>query len=258
MAINVESRKRLWGRSGGKCAICKSDLFDVAAGYDTIVGEVAHIIARSPGGPRREFLTESTRIDDYGNLILLCPRDHTIIDAQPGNWTVERLLDVKSKHEEWVQDLPPEQRPVKILHGPDYWSKELFVIPDGPALWQIVAGAYAFRFDRPADATPEELDYLAGLFDVIKDWGEVASFMDSRTEERDAERSLDEAIKQAYERSILLVGRRVDMIMTGGIGPDAAWPQAEIQAWRPEQFLSTMAEQHGKSAQRDDEKSASS
>ena len=71
MAISVESRKRLWGRSGGKCAICKENLFEVASGYDTIVGEEAHIIARSPGGPRREFLADPSKIDDYqGETVL--------------------------------------------------------------------------------------------------------------------------------------------------------------------------------------------
>ncbi|MHA6780306.1 HNH endonuclease [Pseudonocardia saturnea] len=243
MSINVESRKRLWGRSGGKCAICKENLFEVVADYDTIVGEEAHIIARSPGGPRRELLTESTRIDDYSNLILLCPRDHTIVDAQPARWTVERLREVKAVHEEWVQSLPPEERPVRLVAGHDYWTKNFYPVADGPSLWRIVAEAHSYKFDHPADSSEDELDYLAGLFDAIKDWGEMASFMHSRVEQRNAERSLGESVEDAMARSLVLVGRRVEMTMTGGIGPDSSWQQAEIQAWRPEQLLEALASQ---------------
>lgn len=243
MAISVESRKRLWGRSGGKCAICKANLFEVATDYDTIVGEEAHIIGRSPGGPRREFLTDATRIDDYGNLILLCPRDHRIVDAQPSRWTVERLREVKAVHEEWVQNLPPEERPMRLIAGRDYWTTRSYPVSDGPSLWRIVAGAHSYRFDHPADASSDELDYLAELFDSIKDWGEIASFMNGRVEEREAERSLGESVAEAMERSFVLVGRRVDMILTGGVGPDSTWQQAEIQAWRPEQLLEALAAQ---------------
>jgi hypothetical protein len=247
MAISVESRKRLWGRSGGKCAICKENLFEMEMGYDTIVGEEAHIIARSPGGPRREFLTEVTKIDDYSNLILLCPRDHTIVDTQPARWTVERLRDVKAVHEDWVQNLPPEERPVKLIAGRDYWTKNFYPLADGSSLWQVVAMAHSYKFDHPADCSADELDYLAELFDAIKDWGEIASFMNGRVEERDAEHSLDGSIKEAMERSFVLMGRRVEMIMTGGIGPDSSWQQAEVQVWRPDQLLEALA------AQSDDE-----
>jgi len=243
MAISVESRKRLWGRSGGKCAICKENLFEVASGYDTIVGEEAHIIARSPGGPRREFLADPSKIDDYSNLILLCPRDHTIVDAQPARWTVERLREVKSTHEEWVQNLPPEERPIRLVAGRDYWTKNFYPVVDGPSLWRIMAGAHSYKFDHPADSSTDELDYLAELFDTIKDWGEIASFMHGRVEERDAERSLGESIEEAMGRSLVLMGRRVEMTMTGGIGPDSSWQQAEIQAWRPEQLLEALASQ---------------
>ena len=87
MGISVESRSRLWGRSGRKCAICKENLFEIAAGYDT-VGEEAHSSpAQEALGP---FSVEPAKFDHYSNLILLCPRDR--LDAQPVRWTVERLL----------------------------------------------------------------------------------------------------------------------------------------------------------------------
>jgi hypothetical protein len=243
MSISVESRKRLWGRSGGKCAVCKEELFETGDGYDTIIGEEAHIIARSPGGPRREFLTKSTKIDDYSNLILLCPRDHKIVDAQPAKWTVSRLIEAKSKHEKWIQDLPPEERPMKVLRGPDYWTKKFFPIIDGPALWGILSAAHSYKFGRPTDADPDELDFLAGTFDTLKDWGEVASEMHTMTEEREAERALEEIIEEVANKDMVIVGRRVSMIMTGGIGPDTDWSQAEIQVWRLDQFLAAVAGQ---------------
>ena len=67
--------------------------------------------------------------------------------------------------------------------------------------------------------------------------------MHDRVEERDAERSLDESIKAAMGRSLMLMGRRVEMILKGGVGPDSSWQQAEIQAWRPNQLLEALASQ---------------
>jgi hypothetical protein len=71
LAIGTETRKRLWARSGGRCAICRDRLIDSTGAVDTIVGEEAHIVARSAGGPRREYLRGEIDIDGYDNLMLL-------------------------------------------------------------------------------------------------------------------------------------------------------------------------------------------
>jgi hypothetical protein len=103
VAIRSETRKRLWARSGNRCAICRELLVradgDLTAG--ALVGQEAHIVARSPGGPRYEDLTLDER-DGYSNLILLCANDHTAVDGDAEQFTVNYLLDLKQQHEAWV------------------------------------------------------------------------------------------------------------------------------------------------------------
>jgi hypothetical protein len=120
---------------------------------------------------------------------------------------------------------------MKILAGSDYWTKRFMPIASGPELWTNIKGAYSYKFDHPVDCSEEELDYIADLFNSIKEWGEVYTFMHSRREERDAERSLGDLVEDAMGRSIVLMSRRVDMIVTGGGSSDSNWLQAEVQAW---------------------------
>ncbi|MCD4850585.1 hypothetical protein LN996_07165 [Arthrobacter sp. AK01] len=69
-----------------------------------VLGEEAHIVAREPDGPRGESPLTAAERDDYSNLILLCPTDHTLIDKAPEDHSVEALLKIKADHEAWVRD----------------------------------------------------------------------------------------------------------------------------------------------------------
>ncbi len=62
-----------------------------------------HIVARSRGGPRSEALSDK-EVDDYKNLILLCPTHHKLIDDQSNEYTVDALRAIKQRHEEWVDE----------------------------------------------------------------------------------------------------------------------------------------------------------
>jgi hypothetical protein len=44
------------------------------------------------------------RRNSYANLILLCRNHHKVIDAQEGEYTVERLHQMKAQHEAWVRE----------------------------------------------------------------------------------------------------------------------------------------------------------
>lgn len=94
--------KILWGRSGNRCAICKIEL--TAAGSTSILGEMAHIVAKSTNGPRGESDLTPEERDEYDNLILLCPTHHTLIDSNLEEWTVENLKLKKLQHENWVSN----------------------------------------------------------------------------------------------------------------------------------------------------------
>ena len=113
MAISLKTIKLLWGRAGNRCVICRRELSidPLAAGDDeSIIGDMAHIIARKEGFTRGDYdaLSEQQR-DSYTNLILLCKVHHKQIDDQPEHYTVERLRQTKAEHEEWVRNqLSPE------------------------------------------------------------------------------------------------------------------------------------------------------
>ncbi len=94
--------KILWGRSGNRCAICKLEL--TPDGDKETLGEMAHIIARSTDGPRGDSSLTSHERDKYKNLILLCPTHHAEIDKNFEDWSVEKLIEIKSKHEGWVSE----------------------------------------------------------------------------------------------------------------------------------------------------------
>lgn len=116
MSISLKTHKLLWGRSGNRCAICKTELIvesDDPRDDPSIVGDEAHIVARSESFTRGDFdsLTAEER-DSYSNLILVCKRDHKQIDDQPHSFTVERLRQVKAAHEVETQSrrTEPEER----------------------------------------------------------------------------------------------------------------------------------------------------
>lgn len=108
MGISLKTHKLLWGRSGNKCAFadCRNDLIadETETDDESIIGDEAHIVARSEDGPRGvSKLTEEER-DKYDNLILLCRKHHKIIDDQPVFFSVEKLVEIKKNHEKWISD----------------------------------------------------------------------------------------------------------------------------------------------------------
>lgn len=73
------------------------------AGKNFIVGEMAHVIANAPKGPRGDGIGGN---DTYDNLILLCPTHHREIDKAPGGlFPASMLLGWKAKHEAQVSSL---------------------------------------------------------------------------------------------------------------------------------------------------------
>ncbi|MCP1455247.1 HNH endonuclease signature motif containing protein [Pseudomonas kilonensis] len=104
MAITETTSKLLWGRAAGMCSnpTCKTDLtFILENGAGFNVGEMAHVIASKPSGPRG---VEAGGSDSYENLLLLCPTCHRMIDKAPaGEYSIERLHEWKSAHEQTIR-----------------------------------------------------------------------------------------------------------------------------------------------------------
>ena len=91
--------KRLFAVSSNNCAFprCPLPLVDEATGK--VTGRIAHIRARSPGGPRFDANQTQEERNSFENLILLCPIHHDVIDADTEAYTVERLFNIKKEHE---------------------------------------------------------------------------------------------------------------------------------------------------------------
>lgn len=104
MAISQLDVKKLWGLSAGRCNFpgCSIECIPTLQGDATILGEMAHVIARQSGGPRG---TQTASNDSYENLILLCPNHHTEIDKAPsGTYTAEAILGWKHEHEKRIAE----------------------------------------------------------------------------------------------------------------------------------------------------------
>src|SRR5579862_893090 len=107
MNVDARTKQILWAKAGGVCSVpdCRQSLVTEASTADPLVllGEIAHIVAQSPGGPRRDSAWQPSHIDAYEYLILLCHKCRETVDQQPKTYPVERLLQLKKDHEEWVR-----------------------------------------------------------------------------------------------------------------------------------------------------------
>ena len=72
MSIDHRTRQILWGRAGATCSYpsCRRNLVREGTQEDreVVVGEIAHIVAQSKGGPRAELSVPGGNIDGYDNL----------------------------------------------------------------------------------------------------------------------------------------------------------------------------------------------
>ena len=96
--------KKLFGFAGGHCSMCKTKITLNATENDEAaqIGEIAHIIGSSEDGPRGDSNFPKEKLDDYENLILLCPTCHKKIDKQVNSYSPSDLHEIKINHEKWV------------------------------------------------------------------------------------------------------------------------------------------------------------
>lgn len=125
----------LWAKAAGRCeyAGCNKLLYmDDLTAEDIKSGLVAHIVAASPDGPRGDDVLSTQLVNDVNNLMLLCHDHHRLIDhEQVAEHTVERLRDMKKKHEDRVREvteIDAAKISVPIVYGANI-GKESVSIP---------------------------------------------------------------------------------------------------------------------------------
>jgi hypothetical protein len=90
--------KKLFALSLNQCAFpdCISPIFGLS---DEMVGEICHIKARNPNGPRYDPSQSEVGRHAFENLVLLCRNHHKIIDDDPEKYSVDLLKRFKREHE---------------------------------------------------------------------------------------------------------------------------------------------------------------
>lgn len=90
--------KKLFALSLNQCAFpgCITSVFGLSG---EMVGEICHIKARNPEGPRYDLNQTDAERHSFENLILLCRNHHKVVDDDPKKYTVEWLKRKKYEHE---------------------------------------------------------------------------------------------------------------------------------------------------------------
>lgn len=156
-------RYMLWGRSAGRCEKCNRPLsWDPQTKADANLAEAAHIIGFSDDGPRPERDIPESAINDIDNLMLLCRLCHTpIVDAREDEYTVERLREMKTRHEERIErvtGIGQDRGSHILLYGANVGNH------DSHLSYQLAASALLSDKRYPASKTPIVLGMVNSVF----------------------------------------------------------------------------------------------
>jgi HNH endonuclease len=244
MPITARTRKILVIKAGGRCSICKEQL--VTEGTDTddpsVFGEEAHIVGRSPNGPRAGNIPD---VDSYANLILLCRKHHKQVDDQVGYYTVERLRKIKRQHEEWVASQGADPGPVRLIPDPTRPTKKMLkLMISGTELWHFINGAYSGNPVWPTGLSDEHEDLMAAFFDNVGDWINCSGDL-SFSEQRHACRSLNENIEELAKAGFVVGVRERRLLLTGGVNKEP-WPWRAVDIEVQPFSLMQMVDAEGK------------
>ena len=211
MAITDRTRRLLWGRSAARCALCRRHLVEDETDVSeaSVVGEEAHIVARSPGGPRYVPLAADV-VDHITNLLLLCRIHHKQVDDQVQDFTVETLRLIKAEHESKMRARTEDRTADDGGAEPDPAHAILPIVHTGGQLWDIVDDSMAYRVSGLDDGqAPEEVvDAVDSFLQAVVDWGEVASDvkLQGQGSVRDAKRALHAALADMFELDLRVFG----------------------------------------------------
>lgn len=201
MAISYHTRKILWGRSGDRCAVCQRRLVMHATEpyLESAIGSERHIVTPEADSPRGEFSLTVEEQDEYSNLILLCKIHHQLIDAYPHTYPVDKLREIKRKHEAWIRHaLKRQQTASKVVTSP----LVLYRIETGTQLISLLYGSHAFRFHHhslESDRAELANSFLQSVQESLNHWDAIAT-----PERATAHSTLDKAIYTLEANGLLV------------------------------------------------------
>ena len=97
LAPTQDTLRELFLKSGNLCAFpgCNQIMMDIAGNF---IGQICHIEAAEPNGPRFNSLMSNEERRHVSNLMLMCYQHHKITD-NVDIYTKERLKEIKDEHE---------------------------------------------------------------------------------------------------------------------------------------------------------------
>ena len=105
--ISEKNKYWLWVKSGGRCEYkgCNKSLYeDILTKRNFNQAYIAHIVADVVGGPRGDSIRSELLKDDLTNLMLLCDKDHRLIDkVDEAGHPESLLLAMKKEHEDRIE-----------------------------------------------------------------------------------------------------------------------------------------------------------
>lgn len=171
MSITNKTRKKLWAKSGNRCALCKEELvaYKVEESNEVIIGEECHIVSSRPSGPRHNIALK-IGYDDYDNLLLLCRNHHKIIDEQVETYTFEQLILLKVIHETWVKETLDS-----FIIGAINKQDKLQRLTSGKELVNVINSVHGYSFDHDEVKTKYEATIIAVFFENMENYGDLIS-----------------------------------------------------------------------------------
>lgn len=103
----------LHAKSSNRCAfpMCKNPI----TFNQTLVGNVCHIKAAKPGGPRYDPKQTNEERHGYDNLLLMCSIHNKVVDDDEATYTVDSLKQMKADHE--AESTPIQEENIRIAVG---------------------------------------------------------------------------------------------------------------------------------------------
>ena len=191
----------------------------------SIVGDECHIVSSEPGGPRHGSEILGGEVDGPGNLLLLCKVHHKCIDDHPDKFTATRLVEIRTKHERWVES---------SLAGKNAPATETFLmrVTDGQDLLNVLIGSHAYEQDHDSLNTEEEVDLVAGFLQNTHDWGEIGGELEMGARVR-AAFSLKQELEDLERHGFWVFGgNRAARFTVKGSSEPMVWRVAMVRVFR--------------------------
>lgn len=232
MTISEKTRKIIWIEAAGRCAICKIQVLTAGTGSDdpSVFGEEAHIVGKSPGGPRSSRLADEL-IDSHSNLILLCSRHHKAIDDQPNHFTVDRLRKIKVEHAAWAAALGNGGGlSIRLVPDPGFPQPVgLAVITRANPLWNMIKQSMTFEYAHPDHLPSADEDLIVEFLDTVKDYLDIASEVESVRENREVEKVFQDYIGRLAERHFFVGALVRHMLLIDSQSGTRPWPMFRVE-----------------------------